>query len=356
LSYQFCDSFDHYNTALISTMYDFVNGSPLISSAYARYPAIGSYPNQGISVPTGSVIRKNLKSNQSTLIAFMSFGVAGLPAGTQIILPFWDAGILQCFLGLTSTGALQFCTQVPTFGTVAIGPSSALGLISPSTKPVYGIEVLVTFAGSGGGSVQCYLDGALVIALTAGLTTIKSANAYANQIGINAPGGAGYNNGLSIYSDYLRVWDTTGSYQNAILGKDVRKLTKLPQGVGDLTQWTPNGAASNWQCVNENPPDGDTSYVSSAGNLYDSYGMGSAGLVANPTMVVAKSYARKDDGATRDLELGVRSVGVNGLGSPAVMSSSYAFYDSCISTDPATGTPPLAAAADLFQHVKYESI
>lgn len=355
MAYQFADSFDHYNTALINTMYDFVNGSPLISSAYARYPAVGSYPNQGVFVPTGSAIRKNLKSNQATLIAFMSFGVSGLPGSPQIILPFWDAGTMQCFLGLTSTGALQFYTQAPTFSPVAIGPSSALGLIAPATKAVHGIEVQITFAGSGGGSVQCYLDGALVIPLTSGLTTIKSANAYANQVAINAPGGSGYNNGLSIYSDYLRVWDTTGSYQNAILGYDVRKLTKLPQGVGALTQWTPNGLANNYQNASQNPPNASDYNSSSSAGLYDAYGMGSAGLVGAVSMTVAKSYVEKDDGNTRAIEIGVSSGGVNGLGSAITVSSSYAFVDTCISVDPATGLPPTPSAADAFQHLKLES-
>ncbi len=355
--YQFTDSFDHYNTAFLNalSMYEAVNGTATISSAYARWPAVGSYPNQGVYISgSNSYLRKNLKSNQGTLIAFRTYGCAALPpSNPDFIIGFLDVGTLQCFLGVTPLGALQFYTQSFTGLATAIGPASANGLIAPSSKPNHGIEIQVTFSASAG-SVECYLDGALVIALTGSLNTIKSANAYANQVQIGS-GGSGFSPTNGDYCDYLRVWDSTGSYQNVPVGYDVRKLTKLPQGAGDYTQWTANGAASDWQCVDDASPDGDSTYVSSAGLNYDSYAMGTSGLSGVPSQVVVKSYVRKDDGATRTLQTGVRSGSSNGLGSAATMGSTYAWVDGCISVDPATGSPPTAAAADAFQHLKYES-
>lgn len=352
MAYQFADSFDHYNTP--SQVYETVSGTVTISSSFARFPAIAGFPNQGINVVGGGV-RKTLKSNQSTLIAFLSFGIAGVPFQNEILLSFWDTATLQCFLGITPTGALQFFTQVATFQPVAIGPSSPLGMIGPTTgtKPNHAVEVVVSFA-SGSGSVECYLDGALVIALTGGLTTIKSGIAQANQVGIGAPNSLGFNNGLNIYSDYLRVWDNTGSFQNAAIGFDCRKLTKLPVSAGDLAQWTPNGAAVNYLCVNENPPDDDTTYVSSSSTNLDSYTMGTAGLLGIPSMVVAKSRVRKDDANTRSLQIGVRSAGSNGLGATNTLGTTYVVIDNCISVDPATGVVPTAAAADAYQHLKSE--
>ncbi len=179
---------------------------------------------------------------------------------------------------------------------------------------MHGIEIQVTFSASSG-SVQVWLDGAVVIPLTSGLNTINSGNAYANQIKI----GYCYGTSADIYCDYLRVWDNTGSYQNAAVGYDVRKITKLPSGAGALTQWTPNGAASNFQCVDDNSPDGDTTYVSSSGTNYDAYAMGTSGLSGVPSQVVAKSYVRKDDANTRTLQIGVRSGSSNGLGSAYTM-------------------------------------
>jgi hypothetical protein len=235
-------------------------------------------------------------------------------------------------------------------GTSGVLASSANGLLSATTVPSHGIEVKVTFSATVG-TVECWLDGALVIALTAGLNTIATANAYANQVAIGYVTGIGYDR----YCDYFRVWDNTGSYQNAPIGYDVRKLTKLDAGAGFYSQWTANGATYTWQCCDDASPDGDTTYASSSGLNYDSYAMGTSGLAGVPSQVVVKSYARKDDGATRTLEIGVRSGTSNGLGSAFTMGSTYAWVDGCISLDPATGSPPTAAATDAFQFLKYEA-
>ena len=353
--YQFADTFDHYNTAFLTAqkLYETVGGAPVVSASYARFPAISGFPSQGLYLPYNAYVRKNLKSNQPTLIAFMTFGIVALAATQMIpVLSLLDNGTLQIVLGVTPTGALQFYKYVPGFNPVLLGPSSALGLIAPTSLPVHGIEIAVTFSATVG-TVQCWLDGAVVIPLTGGLNTIETANAYANQVNLGeSPSNA---QGSGIYTDYVRVWDATGSYQNAPVGFDCRKLTKLPSGAGVYTQWTPNGAANNWQCVDESSPDSDTTYVSSNGNNYDSYSMPASGLLGLPSMVVSKSFARKDDGATRALEVGVLSGASLGLGSPFTLGSTYQWVDACISLDPATGLPPTAAAVDAYQFLKYES-
>jgi hypothetical protein len=353
MAYQFADTFDHYSTSFLSTMYDAVGGSPTIG-AYGRFSAIGSFPNQGISFTSSSQsIRKNLKSNQGTLITFFSYGNVSLPGSGQSVIAAWfDNGTLQLYLGINSTGSLQFYQN----SAVARGPASASGLISPSTLPNHGIEAVVTFAPSGGGSVKCYLDGVLVIPLTTGLTTSASGNSYANQAGLGNFGGSGYaSTQVGMYSDYFRVWDGTGSYQNAATGNDARKLTKLATGVGAYSQWTAVGQSQNWQSISQNPPNSGTDYVFSNGNNYDAYATAQAGFTVAPNMTVVKSYVEKTDSVTRAVEIGVVSNGTNGLSSPITLGSSYVFVDNCISVDPATGNPPTAAAADAFEILRYES-
>jgi hypothetical protein len=354
MAYQFADSMDHYNTALLAALgvYELVGGTPLISSSYARFAQVGSLPNQGLFLPGNAGVRKNLKSNQATLIAFLSFGSAALPiSGQQAVISFHDNGNPQVVLCVSPTGAIQFGNP---FGSVftPIGPSSALGVIAPAptTAPNHGIEIRVVIDGTNG-SVQCWLDGNMIIPLTSGLNTKTTANAYANQVQLGEMGGF---LSANTYCDYLRVWDTTGSYQNAPVGYDCRKLTKLPTGVGALTGWTPNGAAANWQCVDDNPPDEDTTYVSSGGLNSDSYAMGSSGLSGVPSMVVVKSRVRKDAG-TPTLQIGVRSGSSNGLAAAATIATTYGFIDACISVDPATGLPATAAASDAYQHLKFQA-
>ena len=101
--YQFADTFDHYTDP--ATMYEHITGTPIISSSYVRFPAIGSFPNQGMKLHAGSdLIRKNLKSNQGTLIAFMSYGGQVPSSNLYSIMEFYDNGTMQCYLAITSTG------------------------------------------------------------------------------------------------------------------------------------------------------------------------------------------------------------------------------------------------------------
>jgi hypothetical protein len=346
MAYQSCDTFDHYNTP--SLFYESSGGSLTFSSSFARFPAIPGFPNQGMKLGGNSFIRKNLKSNQVTLIAFMSFGAVAMPGSTAgRVMSFLDNGTEQIAFRLKNDGSLQFF--VGNSANTPLGPSSAIGLISPSSAPNHGIEILVTFDATAG-VIQAWLDGVQIIN-SSGLNTKNTANAFAGQFQI---GDSSTSQG--IYTDYWRVWDATGASQNAPLGLDRRKLTKLPSGAGDLAQWTPNGAAANWQCVDENPPDNDTTFVSSNGANSDSYAMPSAALSgAGPSMVVAKSLVRKDDTATRSVQVGTRSSAVNGLGPAVTVGSSYAFADACIATDPATGVAWTAAGADTAQHLKFES-
>jgi hypothetical protein len=349
VAYQFVDPFDHYNSAAL--LYEYVSGSCPISSSYVRNAAIAGFPNQGIYVPANNAVRKNLKSNQGTLITFLTYGAVSLPSsGWAPICAWLDAGTYQCYLGVSATGQIGILNapggSLP--GTVLAASAPGLIAPAPTTAPNHGIEVQITFGASG--SVKVWLDGAVVIALTAGLNTINSANAYANQVQLGWPFA-----GVGLYCDYLRVWDSSGSYQNAPVGYDVRKLTKLPSGAGALTQWTPNGLSANWQNASQNPPN-PSDYNSSNGTLYDAYGMPVAGFAGIPSMTVAKSYVEKDDSNTRSIQIGVRSGSSNGLGAAVTLGSSYVFIDTCISTDPATGAVPTAAAADAFQHLKYENV
>jgi hypothetical protein len=343
MAYQFADTFDHYTDATM--MYESVVGTaPSFSTAYARFPQIGSYPNKGVLLAAGSTrIRKNLKSNCVSVIGFMSYG-GPLPASNNFaVMSFWDNGTLQCYLGVTSTGALVLAKTATT-----VLATSALGIISASTLPTYGIEVYVKFHGSTG-EVTVNLNGQTVISHTTGLNTITTANAYASQVPLGNVTGVGTN----VYTDYICIWDLTGSYQCAMRNLDARKLTKLPTGAGASANFIPS-AGANYACCNDNPPNDDTNYVSSStGTNEDSYAMGSAGLGTTPSMVVSKSRVRKDDAFTRGIQVGAKTaLGTNSLGSAVNVSTSYVFYDACLSLNPDTGLPFTDTEADALLHCK----
>ena len=341
MSFQFTDTFCTVS-ALAQSPYEANNGTPTYSSAYQRFTPPSGCLGGGVSIVSSGWLRKNMLSSQATFITFLSYGAASLPgSGFAPILVFLDSGNGQCGLGLSSTGALQFLRN----GT-AIGPSSASALISPSIVPNHGIETRVTFNGSTG-QVQCYLDGTLVIALTGSLNTITTANAFASQVQIGGTAGAfGFGSAVPFYTDYVRVWDGTGSTQNAIVGLDRQPITKVPSGVGTNSNMTPNGLTPGWKCVSVVPPN-SSDYVSANGAaVIDDYVMPSAGLTQAPSMVVASSYYEKDDGATRTYTNGVLSGSSTSVGSTYTANSAYTWVQNCIPLDPATGIAWTASGAD----------
>jgi hypothetical protein len=345
-AYQFADGFDNYNTA--STMYSVNQTAPIYSSAYRRFAPPAGLPGQGIkfSGAAGASITRNLSSNQATLIIKIAANFPSFPASANPFLIALDSGVNQWALQVTSAGALQLLSG----GTVqATTPPGVM-----STNAWYGIEAEVTIA-NGTGTAAIWLNGIQVINAS-GLYTqyYGSSGPYANQVAI----GDVYGNGIAPMFDDFRVWDNTGTYQNVAAGalnQDTQLVTELAAGAGAFTQFSPNGAAANWQCVDDNPPDGDTTYVSGATvGLQDAYAMQNPGLAAAPLMVLARSYARKDDSNPRQLAVGVSSVGVSSVGPTVTLGSTYQFIDGCIPLDPNTVAVWTAAGANAAQHYKEE--
>lgn len=336
MAYQFCDSFDNYNAQ--AELWEVGSGSAFVySSAYARFPPPSGCPGQGVKWITGASIRKNMQSSQATFIIKIAVNLSSYGGASGSGNPFLcvlNSSVVQWYLNVTSSGALVIYSS----SQQAI---TAINLIS--LNQWYGIEIEVT-VGSGSGIANIWVNGTQVLAAT-GLSTGSAGSG--NQVEI----GDILDEGIAGMADDLRVWDNTGSSQNAPLGTDSRLITKLPSAAGAFAQFSPNGAATNWQCVSDNPPDGDTTYVSgSSAGLTDAYTMPAAGFSAVPAMTVARSYVRKDDGATRSLDIGVLNAGTPVVGSNIVVGSSYAFVDSCVNIPSLT-----ALTADALQHYKQET-
>ena len=343
-AFQACDGFDNYNSAAL--YYEYVVGTITYSSSYARLAPPAGCPGQGVLINQSAYVRKNLQSNQGTLIIKLAVRIPSLGVNSSggALIMAWDNGTPQCTLAVLPSGAL--CILQAATGSIIAQTSP--GILSAGAWA--GIEWEISISTSTGIS-NIWVNGAQVMTAS-GLATQQSANAYANQVSF---GDMTNRLNTSIYADDFRVWDTTGSYQNAPVGIDSRIITKLPSGAGSVTAWTPNGASQNWQCVDENPPDGDTTYVSAstAGNQ-DSYAMPVASFTIAPVMVLARALMRKDDSATRTAGVGVVRGFSGATGITATIGSSYAFVDGCISIDPSTGLVWTASGADAALHLKTE--
>jgi hypothetical protein len=146
------------------------------------------------------------------------------------------------------------------------------------------------------------------------------------------------------------VYSTTGAAPNSRT-PETRIYDTLPTGAGGATQWTPS-AGANWQCVNEQPSNGDTTYVSAASApLTDTYSCPAEATAGSIIYAVAvHATARKDDAGTNEVDGVLRSAGANyANGAPASLSASYARYRWLWNTDPATGTAWTVTGANAAQ-------
>jgi hypothetical protein len=335
-AYQFTDGFDNETSAAI---YEATAGGTITyGTSYARFSPPSGLPGLGVRVQN-AWLQKNMQSNQATFIIKLALNISAIGGGG--IIGALDSGNFQWMLAYQPSGELQLLRGQ----TGTVQASTGPGAVTANLYTAIEIEVTV---GSSTGAVNIWVNGTPVLSAT-GLNTQATSNATANQVRI----GDCDMNGMIILLDDFRVWDGSGSAQNAPLGTDSRIVTKLPSSAGLLTGWTPNGAAANWQCVDDNPPDGDTTYVSStAVNNQDSYQMPTAGLTQAPVMVVARSYIRRDDAGPHTAAVGVQQGSSGALGPTITIGSTYQFIDGCILVDPSTGLAFTAGGADTLEHLK----
>lgn len=349
MAYLFCDPFDNYT--LMSSIWDLVAGTaPTLSATFRRFAPPTGITGQGCGFSSGAYARKNLPANSVTYIIGFAFYIPALPTGGNChIVAILDNVTTQVSLGVSASGVLQFYRNEPSGG-VAIGAATAPGIIAAGTWRF--AEVQITIDASAG-AVAVYLDGSATPAISStGLNTKNSGNTFGNVLQIGD-----FSNGLAsgIYYDDVRVFDNTGSADNAMIG-DVRLITKMPSAAGDLSQWTPNGATPNVNCVNSIPPNTSKFVASATITQEDTYDTQSAGLLAAPLFMVARHYAQKDDGAVRTMQQVVRSSGSDFKAPAVTLASSWAYYDALVPVnDPHTGAPWTAAAADAAQVGQYEA-
>lgn len=284
-------------------------------------PANGRFGNGHRITSTGSWIRNF--DNQATWIVGFAAKLDNLPGSAQAAVHFTDGGTTHCGLGVADTTGLLFAWRGTT-GTVLGTASAAV----PVGSWCY-IECKVTIGDSPNGAFAIRLNGVTVLNLT-GQDTRNAGNASANGVRISLS-----NTGIS-YVDDIYICDAIGTTNNDFLG-DCKVEQVLPTGAGASTLWTPS-AGSNYQCVDDVPPNGDTDYVSSAtAGQTDTYAFGDLGVASGTVKAVqATVNARKDDAGSRSLAVVARPGSTDRVGATQAVGDSYAGYTEIWNTNPDT--------------------
>lgn len=309
---EFIDGFDHYNNATnVARKWD-------VGSNLNNFSA-GRFGGNAISATGGGANTVTLTAQQTRVMGFALQTNSTTLNG--IIAQFKDAGSNQVELRLDGSQHLQVTRNATVLGT------------SSSTYPIsawHYVEWKVKIDPSTG-TYEVRVDGVNVLSGT-GANTRNTANSTANQALINSLGG------FTLTFDDLYILNTSGSANNDFLG-ECRIFTSLPTGDdASFKQWTPSTGTSHFANVDDNPPNDDTDFNSSATvgqiDLFTFPSISPTGSIACVQTVLT---ARKDDAGTRQICEECRSGSTNYDGANTfTMNSTYGMFREIRETDPAT--------------------
>lgn len=143
-----------------------------------------------------------------------------------------------------------------------------------------------------------------------------------------------------IFLDDVFAWDDTGTYNNAFMGAQ-RILTIFPVADTGQADFTLVGSGTGFGAIDDNPPDDDTSYITSAtvNNKSDFE------IDTLPPEVVAiagvfvPARARVDAAGIGNLKMSMVSAGDVLAGSDVPLTPSYSYYRNVFESDPDTSAP-----------------
>ena len=315
----FCDGFDHYATADLAKKWSYISNYALISASYARYGTGGLQTSE-----TGCCITPAVAPIDTFIFGMAVYWNSIGTVGVQGIVWGEDDATHQVGLAFTTSNRLCVVRGGRT-GTV-LGTSTK----TFSIGVWYYIEAKIKVHSSTG-TVEVRVNGETWLSLT-GKNTQATANAQVTKLMV------GYNDASNhtCNVDDFYFCDTSGSVNNDFLG-DIRVQSIFPTGAGTTTQMTPS-AGSNYTCVDEAAPNGDTDYVSetTAGEK-DTYAFGNL----TPTSGTIKGVqvlinARKDDAGFRTIAPVYRPVSTDYDGTAQAVSDSYSYLREITEVSPAT--------------------
>lgn len=307
----FLDSFDHYNNPWHK--YDYVEGGVQIITTVPR-----TGPRHADFINSGPSVYKNFP-NMGTAIVGMGWRSKNATYGTLTILTFYDLTGVQSYLRVNgTTHKLEYVRANGTVlgtGTVTIQPQSWVYL-----------EVKVTFH-STAGSVEVRVNGTTDI-LATNVATQSTAGAYTNRIKWCGTDGQ--------YVDDIYVADTEGTINNDFMG-DVKVEAVVPNGAGSTTDFTPS-TGSNWENVDDVPPDDDTTYNASAtpGDI-DTLALGSLVTTTGTVKgIQVTNRWRKDDAGSRSARRVIRVGTTDYEGDVVTLTDDYVSATDVIEQNPDT--------------------
>lgn len=312
MALRFVEGFERYGSAPgaptgLATKYSESGGNSNTALITGRIGGLGLKVHMA---PSGSphIVPATFGNLQTWIIGF------GLKTGTELIatriFSLYDSTSEQFALRMTAAGELVLYRGT----TIITGGTSAPGVLV--TDAWHYIEIKVTIGDPGVGNYELRVAGVNILS-DANEDTKQTANAYAQTI--RFLGAFNSDPDTQFAFDDIYICDTTGSVNNDFLGPK-RVVVIFSDGAGDSTDFTPS-AGSNYQAVDDNPHDTDTTYVESGtATDRDLYTFGNVSLV-NISGIQISAICRDTDASPFDIKLVAKSGSTTDAGSAQTVGS-----------------------------------
>ena len=224
-----------------------------------------------------------------------------------------NLSLTWAFMGLLSgSSAFQVSLRLNTSGHFEVlrGDTATGAVIATGTFPIspgswYFVE-LGTYIDSSAGTVSLLINGIADINAT-GVNTQALGGNTADTVLLGGPQSGGTHPKLGT----AYICDDQGTSENTFLG-DCRVIAQIPTGDGAHADWTPLTGSDQFAMVNEIPPDGDASYVSSQTiGALDTFTFPALGITGTVIAVKACMDAEKDDVGARVIAPVIRQLGTD---------------------------------------------
>jgi len=332
------EGFDHYGTTpnggrdamLKGAWAAFADGSgnlPAISTTQKRTGANSLKCIGGPGVTERSTARRVLGGSKLAV----GCGFGGFPSALPTVNGTWG-------LEIRDAGNVNIMK-------ITVESDGSLGFYKGAAKTLMArSDPLITAASWSHIEVKCVIDNLVgsIEAQVNGLPAFVLTNqnlgvAAATQLIFGCFEGSGSGATIDFYFDDIVVWDTSGTVNNDFLGPQ-RVETIFPTSDTAAADFTKVGTANGYDCIDNVPPDDDTTYIAGA-VVADVSEFGLGTLPANTASIVGvfvHTLARLSDAGTGNVQVSLVSGAAVSLGPDKVLTSGYAYHGGVHEVDPNT--------------------
>ena len=335
----FCDSFDHYATADITTKWNNarINIPGPTGTSTVTIGAFGRNGTNGARFTWGvpsqyPYIARGVSASGATAIIGAAFNPNSLSptSSANPLYAIFDSATVQCSLRVNADGSVSVLRGGYT-GTV-LGTSSA-GVISIGAYSYVELKVVLSTTT---GSYEVRVNNTLVLSGSGANTAGASTTAW-TEARIGAIVGTRHLQTGTWDFDDVYIADGSGSTNNDFLGP-IRVIALLPDGDGASSDFTPSEGEDNYAMVNEASADGDTTYVSAtnAGD-HDTYTFEDLAVNGTVKAVQTNLIVRSDAAGAETIAPVIRVGSTDYDGTTVGVTTTYADSREIFETSPATG-------------------